>query len=77
MAKGHITEDTVKFILEAESSQLQQEIHKSTKKVQDIEASNKELRKEQAADQSNSCSSRKRCTPVRFSLIHSLAVSIQ
>ena len=49
MAKGHISEDTIKFILEAESSQLQQEIHKSQKKVQDLETVNKELRKEQVA----------------------------
>ena len=29
MAKGHLSEDTIKFIVTAESDQLQQEIHKS------------------------------------------------
>ncbi len=49
MAKGHISEDTIKFIMEAESSQLQQEIYNSQKKVQGFMNKNKELRKEQAA----------------------------
>ena len=29
MAKGHLSEDTINFIVTAESDQLQQEIHKS------------------------------------------------
>ena len=30
MAKGHLSEDTINFIVTAESDQLQQEIHKSS-----------------------------------------------
>ena len=29
MAKGHLSEDTINFIVTAESDQLQQDIHKS------------------------------------------------
>ena len=51
MAK-RLSEDTINFILTAESSQLQQEIHKSTKAIQDLESEEKRLRKERAAAKS-------------------------
>lgn len=47
-----LSEDTINFILTAESSQLQQEIHKSTKAIQDLESEEKRLRKERAAAKS-------------------------
>lgn len=49
MAKGRLGEDTINFILTAESSQLQQEIQKSSKVIKDLEEREKELRKQQAA----------------------------
>ena len=49
MAKGRLDEDTINFILTAESSQLQQEIQKSSKVIKDLEEREKELRKQQAA----------------------------
>ena len=49
MAKGHLSEDTVKFIMTAESSELQQEIHKSSKTIDELKKKEAELRKEQAA----------------------------
>lgn len=49
MAKGHLSEDTINFIMTAESSQLQQEIHKSAKVIDDLKKKEADLRKEQAA----------------------------
>ena len=49
MAKGKLSEDTVKFILTAETSELQQEIHKSGKALDGLKQKESELRKEQAA----------------------------
>lgn len=49
MAKGHLSEDTINFIMTAESSQLQQEIYKSGKVIDDLKKKENELRKEQAA----------------------------
>ena len=49
MAKGKISEDTIRFILDLDSSQLQQEIHKSAKEVTRLTEKEKELRKQQAA----------------------------
>lgn len=49
MAKGHLSEDTIKFIVTAESDQLQQEIHKSGKALGDFKEKEAALRKEQAA----------------------------
>ena len=49
MVKGRLGEDTINFILTAESSQLQQEIQKSSKVIKDLEEREKELRKQQAA----------------------------
>ena len=49
MAKGKLSEDTINFIMTAESSQLQQEIHKTSKTIDDLKRKETELRKEQAA----------------------------
>ena len=49
MAKGHLSEDTIKFIMTAESSELQQEIHKSGKVIDELKKKEADLRKEQAA----------------------------
>lgn len=49
MAKGKLSEDTINFIVTAESSQLQQEIHKTSKTIDDLKRKETELRKEQAA----------------------------
>ena len=38
MAKGHLSEDTINFIVTAESDQLQQEIHKSGKALGNLNA---------------------------------------
>ena len=44
MAKGHLSEDTIKFIVTAESDQLQQEIHKSGKALGDLKEKETALR---------------------------------
>ena len=49
MAKGHLSEDTIKFIMTAESSELQQEVHKSGKVIYELKKKEADLRKEQAA----------------------------
>ena len=49
MAKGHLSEDTIKFIMTAESSELQQEIHKSGKVIDELKKKESDLRKDQAA----------------------------
>lgn len=49
MAKGHLSEDTINFIMTAETSQLQQEIHKTNKTIDELRKKEAELRKEQAA----------------------------
>lgn len=49
MAKGRLSEDTLKFVLTADSSELQQEIHKSGKKLAELKQQEAGLRKEQAA----------------------------
>lgn len=47
MAKGNLSEDTIKFIMTAESSELQQEIHKSGKVIDELKKKESDLRKEQ------------------------------
>lgn len=49
MAKGKLSEDTIKFILEADSSQAQQEIHKTNKSIETLEQQKKKLLEQQAA----------------------------
>ena len=49
MAKGKLSEDTVRFILEADSSQAQQEIHKTNKSIESLEQQKKKLLERQAA----------------------------
>lgn len=49
MAKGKLSEDTIKFILEADSSQAQQEIHKTGKTIEQLEGQRKKLLEQQAA----------------------------
>ena len=49
MAKGHLSEDTIKFIMTAESSELQQEVHKATKTLDDFKKKEADLHKQQAA----------------------------
>ena len=49
MAKGHLSEDTIKFIMTAESSELQQEVHKATKTLDDLKKKEADLHKQQAA----------------------------
>lgn len=49
MAKGKLSEDTLRFILEADSSQAQQEIHKTNKSIESLEQQKKKLLEQQAA----------------------------
>lgn len=49
MAKGKLSEDTVRFILEADSSQAQQEIHKTNKSIESLEQQKKKLLERQVA----------------------------
>lgn len=49
MAKGKLSEDTVRFILEADSSKAQQEIHKTSKSIESLEQQKKKLLEQQAA----------------------------
>lgn len=51
MAKGKLSEDTVRFILEADSSQAQQEIHKTNKSIESLGQRRKSLLEQQAAMQ--------------------------
>lgn len=49
MAKGKLSEDTIRFILEADSSKAQQEIHKTNKSIESLEGQKKKLLEQQAA----------------------------
>ena len=49
MAKGKVSEDVVKLIVEAETSKLQQAIHESTKSLKGLENERKSLLEQQAA----------------------------
>lgn len=49
MAKGKLSEDTIRFIVEADSSKLQQEIHKTNKSIKSLEDERKTLLEQEAA----------------------------
>ena len=49
MAKGKVSEDVVKMIVEADTSKIQQEIHKTNKSLKDLEKERKSLLEQQAA----------------------------
>lgn len=49
MAKGKISEDQLKFILTADASTLEQEIHKSEKAISDLEKTRKSLLEQETA----------------------------
>jgi hypothetical protein len=49
MAKGKVSEDVVKMIVEADTSKIQQEIHKTNKSLKDLQKERKSLLEQQAA----------------------------
>ena len=49
MAKGKVSEDVLKLIVEADTSKIQQEIHKTNKSLKDLEKERKSLLEQQAA----------------------------
>ena len=49
MSKSLLTEDTVKFIMEADASMLQQEIHETNKTLKDLKTERKKLLEQEAA----------------------------
>lgn len=49
MARGHVTEETMRLIFTAETSKLRQEVVKTEKTVEELRQKEVELRKEQAA----------------------------
>lgn len=49
MAKGKVSEDVVKMIVEADTSKIQQEIHKTNKSLKDLKKERESLLEQQAA----------------------------
>lgn len=49
MAKGKVSEDVLKLIVEADTSKIQQEIHKTNKSLKDLQKERKSLLEQQAA----------------------------
>lgn len=49
MAKGKVSEDVVRMVVEADTSKIQQEIHKTNKSLKDLEKERKSLLEQQAA----------------------------